>query len=75
MGGYDEVSTHAKTRYLVAILHAKRLAVATRYLVHGKYVVGGVGVVIYAFTSRVVKKKKPQGRCGSFSSKSILSNC
>ena len=57
MGGYDEISTHAKTRYVVAILHAKRLAVATRYLVHGKYVVGGVGVVIYAFTSRVVKRK------------------
>jgi hypothetical protein len=42
---------------VVAIFHAKRLAVATRYLVHGKYVVGGVGVVIYAFTSRVVNRK------------------
>lgn len=57
MEGYDEVSTHVKTRYLVAVLHAKRLAVATRYLVHGKYVVGGVGVVIYAFTARAVNRK------------------
>ena len=57
MEGYDEVSTHVKTRYVVAVFHAKRLAVATRYLVHGKYVVGGVGVVIYAFTSRFVKRK------------------
>jgi hypothetical protein len=43
---------------VVAVFHAKRLAVAARYLVHGKYVVRGVGVVIYADTTRFVVKKK-----------------
>ena len=42
---------------MATIFHAKCLAVATRYLVHGKCAVRGVGVVIYAFTSRVVKRK------------------
>ena len=42
---------------MVAIFHAKRVALAHLYLVRGKYACRGVGMVIYADTARTVMKK------------------
>lgn len=58
MEGYDEVSTHAKGRYVVALFHAKRVALAHLYLVRGQYVIRCMGMAIYADTTRIVVKEK-----------------